>query len=78
MLFPKMARGLGFGVLEEFDARRQCPAQQPSEQRMIAEGNENAKLVYDAMAYQIAKSIGKLATVLYGKVDSITITGSYK
>lgn len=44
-------------------------------EKMIAEGNENAKLVYDAMAYQIAKSIGELATVLYGKVDSITITG---
>ena len=40
MLFPQLARGLGFGVFQEFDAWRQCPAQQPSEQRMIAEGDD--------------------------------------
>lgn len=41
----------------------------------INEGDENAKLVYEAMAYQIAKSIGEMATVLYGKVDAIILTG---
>ncbi len=44
-------------------------------EEMIKEGNEEARLVYEAMAYQIAKAIGELATVLYGQVDSITITG---
>lgn len=44
------------------------------EQR-IAAGDAHARLVYEAMAYQIAKSIGELATVLCGAVDAITITG---
>lgn len=39
------------------------------------EGDEKAKLVLEAMAYQIAKTIGELATVLYGKVDAIVLTG---
>jgi len=41
----------------------------------IAQGDEEAKQVYNAMAYQIAKSIGELATVVKGKVDRIVITG---
>lgn len=44
-------------------------------EKMIAEGNAEAKLVYDAMAYQIAKAIGELSVVLEGEVDAITITG---
>ena len=44
-------------------------------EKMIAEGNEEAKLIYEAMAYQIAKGIGELATVTKGKVDVIVITG---
>jgi butyrate kinase len=42
---------------------------------MIKDGDEKAKLVYEAMAYQIAKSIGELATVVNGKVDHIILTG---
>ena len=42
---------------------------------MIKEGNEYAKLIYEAMAYQIAKGIGELATVVEGKVDVIILTG---
>jgi butyrate kinase len=42
---------------------------------MIAEGNEYARLVYEAMAYQIAKEIGAMATVLKGEVDAIILTG---
>jgi len=42
---------------------------------MIQEGNEYAKLIYEAMAYQIAKGIGDLATVVEGKVDAIILTG---
>ncbi len=44
-------------------------------EKMIASGDETAKLVYEAMAYQISKSIGELAVVLDGKVDAIVITG---
>ena len=35
----------------------------------------NRELVYKAMAYQISKEIGALATVLEGKVDAILLTG---
>jgi butyrate kinase len=44
-------------------------------QKMISEGNEYAKLIYETMAYQIAKGIGELATVVEGKVDVIILTG---
>ncbi|WP_051968179.1 butyrate kinase [Neobacillus sp.] len=44
------------------------------EQR-IAEGDQKAKLVYDAMAYQVAKEIGAASVVLSGKVDAIILTG---
>lgn len=39
------------------------------------EGDEKAKLIQDAMSYQVAKSIGSMATVLKGKVDGILLTG---
>lgn len=42
----------------------------------IFDGNQKAKLIYQAMAYQIAKDIGSMATVLKGKVDRIVITGN--
>lgn len=42
---------------------------------MIKEGNYDAKLVYEAMAYQISKSIGAYASVLNGNVDAILLTG---
>jgi len=42
---------------------------------MVRDGNEKAKLVQDAMSYQIAKEIGALSTVLNGEVDSIILTG---
>ncbi|MBF7095600.1 butyrate kinase [Alkalibacter mobilis] len=44
-------------------------------EKMIAAGNEYAKIIYEAMAYQIAKGIGELSTVVKGKVDYIIITG---
>ena len=40
-----------------------------------SEGNKEAKLVYDAFIYQVAKSIGEMATVLEGNVDKIILTG---
>lgn len=42
---------------------------------MIEDGNERAELVFNAMIYQAAKEIGKLAPVFYGEVDGIVITG---
>ncbi|HWQ21429.1 MAG TPA: butyrate kinase [Clostridia bacterium] len=42
---------------------------------MIASGDGHALLVYTAMAYTVAKTIGEMATVLRGDVDAIVITG---
>jgi butyrate kinase len=44
-------------------------------QKMIREGNKQAELIYKAMAYQIAKWIGRMAAVLKGDVDAIVLTG---
>lgn len=41
----------------------------------INNGDSKAKLIYKAMAYQVAKEIGSCATVLSGKVDAILLTG---
>ena len=44
-------------------------------EQMIADGDEHAKLIYEAFAYGVAKGIGDLATVVKGKVDRIILTG---
>ncbi len=44
-------------------------------ERRIDEGDQKAKLIYEAMVYQIAKEIGAMATTLDGKVDAIVLTG---
>ncbi|MBN1153888.1 butyrate kinase [candidate division KSB1 bacterium] len=44
------------------------------EQR-ITDGDEHARNVYQAMAYQIAKEIGAMSTVLKGDVKAIVISG---
>jgi butyrate kinase len=44
-------------------------------ERRIEEGDAHARLIYQAMAYQIAKEIGLMATVLKGNVDAIVLTG---
>ena len=41
----------------------------------IKSGNSYAKLIYDAMIYQIAKEIAAMATVLKGDVENIILTG---
>ena len=41
----------------------------------IQDGDDNAKKVYEAMIYQIAKEIGAMATVLLGDVQAIVLTG---
>lgn len=38
-------------------------------------GDKKAKLIYSAMAYQVAKAIGEYAVVLDGEVDAILVTG---
>ncbi len=43
--------------------------------RRIAAGDKQAKLIYEAMAYQIAKEIGGMSTVVNGKIDGIVLTG---
>lgn len=43
--------------------------------RRIEAGDDKARLIYEAMAYQVAKEIGAGATVLKGDVDSIILTG---
>ncbi|MFZ7945172.1 butyrate kinase [Neobacillus sp. 19] len=44
-------------------------------EKRIEAGDQEAKLVYEAMAYQVAKEIGAASTVLSGKVDAIILTG---
>lgn len=43
--------------------------------KMIDSGDKKAELILKAMAYQIAKEIGAMATVVSGKVDAIILTG---
>lgn len=43
--------------------------------KMIEAGDEKAKLVFEAMGYQIAKEIGSMATALKGDIDAIVLTG---
>lgn len=43
--------------------------------KMAESGNEKAKLICDAAAYQVAKEIGSLSAVLKGDVDAIILTG---
>ena len=45
-------------------------------EKRIAEGDEKAAEVYEAMAYQVAKEVGACAAVLEGEVDAIALTGS--
>lgn len=44
-------------------------------EKRITRGDNKAKLVYEAMVYQIAKDIGAMATTLLGKVNAIVLTG---
>jgi len=44
-------------------------------ERRIADGDSKAKLVFDAMVYQIAKEIGAMAAALRGRVDALLVTG---
>jgi butyrate kinase len=44
-------------------------------EKMVEKGDEKATLIYNAMAYQVAKCIGEMYAVLKCEVDAILITG---
>jgi len=44
-------------------------------EKRIAGGDQTAREIYQAMAYQIAKEIGAMATVVKGEVRAIVISG---
>lgn len=44
-------------------------------QEMIDAGDPQAKLVFEAMALNVAKNMARLAPVAYGKIDHIVLTG---
>ncbi len=43
--------------------------------RLVEKGDPKAVLIWNAMIYQICKSVGAMAAVLCGKVDAILLTG---
>ena len=45
--------------------------------RRAQSGDQNARLVYEGMAYQVAKEIGACAAVLKGDVQAIILTGGF-
>lgn len=44
-------------------------------ERRIDAGDAQAEIAYRGMAYQVAKEIGAMATVLEGRVDAVILTG---
>jgi len=67
-LLKKLSRESGLiAYLGEADVRKV--------EKRIDNGDEKAKLYYEAMLYQVAKEIGACAAVLKGKIDGIILTG---
>jgi len=44
-------------------------------EKAVGGGHAKSELIYRAMAYQVAKDIGAMATVLGGRIDGIVLTG---
>ena len=44
-------------------------------EKMIENGDEHAKLIYDAMALNVARKIGEEAATVAGDVEAIILTG---
>jgi butyrate kinase len=44
-------------------------------EKRISNGDEKARLIYEAMSYQTAKEIASMAAVMKGSVDGIFLTG---
>lgn len=61
----------GKGGLYSYLGRTDCRGIE----KLIEDGDKKAKLVYEAMAYQIAKSIAEMSVPLKGKVDAVILTG---
>ncbi len=43
----------------------------------VKAGDAKTTLIIEAMAYQVSKTIGEMATVVNGRVDAIVLTGSF-
>ena len=65
----KMITGKG-GIVAYLDTNSAIEVEE-----RIEKGDAKADIIYKALAYQIAKEIGAMATVLNGEVDNIIITG---
>ena len=65
----KLIKGNG-GIVSYLDSNSTIEVSQ-----RVKDGDEYAKLVYYAMAYQVAKEIGACAAVLKGDVEGILLTG---
>ena len=65
----KMVAGKG-GLVSYFKTNNATDVE-----NMIKAGNERFRLVFEAMAYQIAEEIGARATDLKGEVDAVILTG---
>ncbi len=44
-------------------------------EKMVEEGNEKARFIFEAMAYQVAKEVGAMCMTITEPVDSILVTG---
>lgn len=44
-------------------------------EKEVMQGNEKYRLIYEGIAYQVAKAVGSCATVLNGKVHAVCISG---
>jgi butyrate kinase len=44
-------------------------------ERRIESGDEHAEMVFRGLAYQVAKEIGAMTTVLEGRLDAVILTG---
>jgi butyrate kinase len=67
MLTKILKEGGMFAYLQTKDARLA--------EKLMNEGDLKAKLVLEALCYQVAKEIGAMATVIAGEVDRIVLTG---
>lgn len=69
-------RGIQRQLLQQGGLVSYCGTNEAREvHRRIDEGDAEARLAYEGMAYQVAKQIGSMATVLEGDVDVIVLTG---
>ena len=67
-VFKKLAKGCGlYGYLGTDNGLEIDEA--------IERGDKKTRFILEAMAYQIAKEVGAMATVLEGKIDSIVFSG---